>query len=78
MSENRRRGLGSAEFWGVIVVVTGLFVFLDTELRALRSDMSGELTALRSEVYAVRTDLGERVARIEVLLNGRLTNEAKE
>ena len=54
----------------IVVVGTGVAVatFLYRVLRSLRNDLSGEISALRTDVAGVRgglTDVRERVAAVE-------------
>ena len=78
-------GIGGAVLLQMISVqrqVGELRTDMAAQIGTLRSDLQGEISTLREEMATLRNDLGERIARLEalmeILLEGRAQDTAPE
>ena len=78
-------GIGGAVLLQMISVqrqVGELRTDMAVQIGTLRSDLQGEISTLREEMATLRNDLGERIARLEalmeILLEGRAQDAAPE
>ena len=78
-------GIGGAVLFQMISVqrqVGELRTDMAVQIGTLRSDLQAEISTLREEMATLRNDLGERIARLEalmeILLEGRAQDAAPE